>query len=76
MKKNKLRLKASYTIEAALLMPLVFTTILIAVKTGVTMHEHVKERAIAYNNVKEIDIIKEIRTMKNLHLVIGENDGN
>lgn len=76
MKRKKRKLKASYTIEAALIMPLVFTTLLIAVKLGVSMHEQVKEKAIAYNHVIEINPVKEIRTIKNIHLVIGENDGN
>lgn len=76
MKKWRKKAKASYTIEAAMIMPLVFTTILIAVKTGIQMSEEVKEKAIAYNTVKEIEIIKEIRTIKNLHLIIGEKDGD
>jgi len=69
---KKARLKASYTIEAAMIIPLVFTTILISVKSGVILHEKVKEAALSYANMKEIDAVSQVRTMKNVNIVLEE----
>lgn len=65
--------KASYTIEAAIILPIVLFIILGAVRLGVTLHQEVKEEACHYERLEELDAVKEVKKLKKLEILGGES---
>ena len=65
--------KASYTVEAALIFPLLLFILLGGVKIGVELHGTVKQEAQEYENVREIDAVEEIKHIKQLEILVGDS---
>lgn len=65
--------KASYTVEAAIIVPIVLFLVLGAVRLGVTLHGEVKEAACHYEKLEELDAVSEIKKLKKLEILGGES---
>lgn len=69
MKKS---MRASYTIEAALILPTALFLILISIRTGISMYTEVKEAACHYEQVQQFDAASEIKQIKRWKKLLEE----
>lgn len=60
----KRKAKASYTVEAALIVPAALFLILFSVKTGVSLHAGVKEASCHYEKVQQFDAVSEVKMIR------------
>ena len=56
--------KASYTIEAALLMPLILFSIAKSVSLGIELHQEVKTAAANIEELENLNVVKIIRKLE------------
>ena len=66
MKKNKTDVKAVYTIEAAVLIPLVLFVMAASITLGISLYTEIATEASEYQDIQKIDEVKkghETRTM-------------
>uniref|UniRef100_UPI001F1FE0B5 hypothetical protein n=1 Tax=Roseburia hominis TaxID=301301 RepID=UPI001F1FE0B5 len=64
--------KAVYTVEAALIMPLVLLVVLLAVRVGVDLHTKVKDASCHYEKLEQYDAPKEVKKERQIKKIIGE----
>ena len=67
--------KAVYTIEAALIFPLVLFVVLLAVRVGVRLHTDVKDVSCHYEKLEEYDAVEEGKKKRQIERWIGVHEG-
>lgn len=63
--------KGSFTIEAACMIPLIFMCICIAIESGITLHNEVKNRALLVREEDAIDLISYMYRKELIENVLG-----
>ena len=66
------KVKASYTVEAAIIISLALFLILFAIQLGVELHTEVKDAAVRYEKVQQFDAVDEVKAIKRLKKVMEE----
>ena len=64
--------KASYTVEATIILALALFLILLAVRVGVELHTEVKETSCHYEKVQQFDAVSEIKEIKRIEKMMEE----
>ena len=75
MKKERKTVKAIYTIEAAVLIPLVLFVMASSITLGISLYTEIAGEAADYQDIQKIDEVKkvhEIRTMGTIWEEISE----
>lgn len=60
------RLRGSYTVEAAIIIPVVLFTMAQGMKQGIDMYKETEATAGSYEEVKELDEVKDIHRYRTL----------
>ncbi len=68
----KYRVRASYTIEAALILPAALFLILFSIQTGISMHTEVREAACHYEKVQQFDAVSEVKQIRRWKKLLEE----
>lgn len=72
MKEEKRRVSAIYTIEAAILIPLVMFVMAASVSLGISLYTEVATEAGEYQEIREIDEVKRVHEIRTLGTVWEE----
>ena len=75
MKRDRGKVSALYTIEAAVLIPLVLFVMAASISLGISLYTEISAEASEYQDIEKIDEVKkvhEIRTMGTLWEEISE----
>ena len=75
MKRDRGKVSAIYTIEAAVLIPLVLFVMAASISLGISLYTEISAEASEYQDIEKIDEVKkvhEIRTMGTLWEEISE----
>lgn len=64
--------KAVYTVEAALILPLVLLVILLTVRVGVKLHAQVKDASCHYEKLQEYDALEEVKKKRQMEKWMGQ----
>ena len=63
--------KAVYTVEAALIFPLVLLVVLLAVRAGVDLHTKVKDASCHYEKLEQYDAPKDVKIERQIKKFLG-----
>jgi len=63
--------KGSFTVEAACILPLIFMCICIAIESGITLHNEVKNKALLVTEGERIDIVSYLYRSELIEKVVG-----
>ena len=63
--------KGSFTIEAACIVPLIFICICIAIESGITLHNEVKNKAMLVREEETVDMVSYLYRKELMEKVLG-----
>ena len=63
--------KGSFTIEAACIMPVIFMCICIAIESGFTLHNEVKNKALLVKEEERVNLVSYLYRKELMEKVLG-----
>ena len=72
MKKRRKSVKAIYTIEAAVLIPLVLFVMAASITLGISLYTEISTEASEYQDIQKIDEVKKVHEIRTIGTIWEE----